>query len=177
MKFTVILLTGLMFFACSTHRADKKESAIQAKGANTESEKIPEGNSSVANKDRQAKDSAGIRESAKKLPKFQFEESDYNFGSVNEGEMVDHNFSFTNTGNAPLIIKRASASCGCTVPSFPKDPVLPGQSSMIHVRFNSNNKENQQVKTITIEANTDPAVTRLQIHGFVIPKNQDNSSQ
>ena len=124
----------------------------------------------------QVKSSTLAKNDHEKIPVFEFDETDFNFGTVNEGEIVDHNFKFTNTGNAPLIINRATASCGCTVPSPPKDPILPGQTGTIHVRFNSHNKENQQVKTITIEANTTPAITKLQIHGFVVPKNQTGST-
>jgi hypothetical protein len=107
-------------------------------------------------------------------PVFHFEEPDYNFGTINEGEVVNHLYKFTNVGAAPLIITKATASCGCTVPSPPKDPILPGQSSEIRVQFDTKNKPNQQVKTITIEANTDPVITKLQLRGFVVPKNQSN---
>jgi hypothetical protein len=107
-----------------------------------------------------------------KKPKFLFEQPDFDFGTINEGEVVQHMYKFKNTGNAPLIISKATASCGCTVPSPPKEPILPGQTSQIQVRFDSRNKPNQQVKTITVEANTDPAITKLQLHGFVVPKKQ-----
>ena len=64
----------------------------------------------------------------------------YNFGTISEGEKVEYNFRFKNTGKKPLIITNASASCGCTVPEKPEKPVMPGETSFIKVVFNS--KEN-----------------------------------
>lgn len=167
MRFILGLTLALFIFSCNPGRNS-------ANGKNPDEQLSSKGTNTFAGK-QVKKASSGTADNVK-TPAFDFEETDFNFGTINEGEIVDHNFKFTNTGNAPLIINRASASCGCTVPSPPKDPILPGQSSEIHVRFNSNNKENQQVKTITIEANTTPAITKLQIHGFIVPKNQKGSS-
>ena len=105
-----------------------------------------------------------------KYPKFDFQETSYDFGTVNEGDIVNHIFKFTNTGEAPLVIKNAVASCGCTVPSWPKEPIAPGANGEIEVNFNSKGKPNQQTKTITITANTDPTISRLTIKGMVTPK-------
>lgn len=104
-----------------------------------------------------------------KLPKFEFAESEYDFGTINEGDIVNHVFSFKNVGEAPLVIKNATASCGCTIPSWPKEPIAPGDEGEIHVKFNSKGKSNQQTKTISITANTNPTVNRLKIHGMVTP--------
>lgn len=108
-------------------------------------------------------------------PSFKFDETQYDFGTVNEGDIVEHTFGFTNTGQAPLIIDKATASCGCTVPQWPHDPIPAGGNGVIKVRFNSTNKPNQQIKTITISANTDPSLTRLIIKGFVNPKSQSTA--
>jgi len=105
-----------------------------------------------------------------KVPEFKFEETMYEFGTVNEGDMVNHTFTFTNSGEAPLIIKNAVASCGCTVPNWPKEPIAPGETGEIEVNFNSQGKPNQQTKTITITANTEPTITKLTIKGMVTPK-------
>lgn len=100
----------------------------------------------------------------------EFEETEYDFGTINEGEVASHTYSFTNVGEAPLIIQSATASCGCTVPSWPKEPILVGESGEIEVHFNSSNKPNMQSKTITIIANTEPKTTYLKIKGMVTPK-------
>ena len=97
-----------------------------------------------------------------------FEALEYNFGSVNSGDVVDHTFKFTNTGNFPLIISKANATCGCTVPEWPKAPIAPGATGEIKVKFNSKGRSNLQTKYVNITANTKPEVTRLKITGDVI---------
>ncbi len=108
------------------------------------------------------------------LPSFEFEEEEFDFGTINEGDVVDHTFKFTNTGEAPLVIQSASASCGCTVPSYPKEPIAVGESGEIKVQFNSKNKSGQQSPNVTITANTDPNISRLRIKGVVV---NDNASK
>lgn len=99
------------------------------------------------------------------------EESVYDFGTVKDGEVVEKSFAFQNTGNGPLVISNITASCGCTTPEWPKDPIPPGGESNILVRFNTTGKPGQQSKAVTITANTDPSVIELHIKGVVEPKN------
>ena len=100
-----------------------------------------------------------------------FEETEYDFGMVMEGEKVVHNYKFTNTGDEPLIISNAKGSCGCTVPEWPREPIAPGASADIKVQFDSKNKGKVggglQSKRVTITANTDPVNTYLTIKGKV----------
>lgn len=103
-------------------------------------------------------------------PAIRFDEEVFDFGTVKEGDVVEHTFTFTNVGSAPLLIENAMASCGCTVPEWSSEPIPAGQSGTIKVRFNTSNRPNQQLKTVTIRANTDPAETRLRIKGVVTPK-------
>ncbi len=103
------------------------------------------------------------------VAKIEFEEPDFNFGEVNEGEIVEHDFAFRNTGKAPLIINNARSTCGCTVPEWPKEPIPPGEGGVISVRFDTKNRPNQQSKPITITANTYPATSRVFLSGFVYP--------
>ena len=103
------------------------------------------------------------------FPVITFEKTEYDFGSVKEGDIVDYTFKFKNTGNFPLIINKATATCGCTVPEWPKKPVAVGASAEIRVKFNSKNRKNLQTKYVNINANTKPEVTRLKITGNVIP--------
>lgn len=97
-----------------------------------------------------------------------FGESTYNFGTVKEGEKVEHVYKFKNTGNDPLIISNAQGSCGCTVPQWPKEPIAPGKSGEIKVVFDSKGKSGKQNKTVTITANTEPATTTINIAGEVL---------
>ncbi len=107
-----------------------------------------------------------------KYPVISFEQTEYDFGTVNEGDIVEYTFKFKNTGNFPLIINKATATCGCTVPEWPRDPIGVGKSGEIKVRFNTRNKPNHQTKYVTISANTKPELTRLKITGNVIPANK-----
>ncbi len=106
------------------------------------------------------------------LPGFAWTQTDHDFGTINEGDIVDHVFTFTNNGEAPLIISSATASCGCTVPAFSKDPIPVGGSGEIKVQFNSRNKPGTQNKTVTVTANTFPKVTKLQIRANVVKPDQ-----
>ncbi len=99
--------------------------------------------------------------------KLTFEETEFDFGTVDQGEKVTHVYKFANTGNEPLIISNAKGSCGCTVPSWPKEPIPVGGSGEIQVQFDSKGKKNKQSKKVTITANTDPAQTFLTIKGEV----------
>lgn len=108
---------------------------------------------------------------AEKMPKITFAEKGiYDFGTLTEGDTVEHAFEFTNTGEFPLIINNITASCGCTTPEWPREPVAPGTKSSVRVRFNSRGKVGEQNKTITVFANTDPAMTDLQFKAMVNPK-------
>jgi len=100
----------------------------------------------------------------------QFEENgSFDFGTVTEGEIVSHTFSFTNTGSEPLIISDAKGSCGCTVPSKPTAPIAPGEDGEITVQFNSKNKKGARNQKVTVTANTNPAQSFIYLTGTVNP--------
>ena len=96
-----------------------------------------------------------------------FEQTDFDFGSVKEGEKVKHTYKFKNTGKEPLIISTAKGSCGCTVPKWPSEPIPPGGSGVIDVEFDSKGKPGKQAKRVTVTANTVPAQSFLNITGNV----------
>ena len=98
-----------------------------------------------------------------------FDTYEHDFGTLDEGDAVTHVFSFTNTGSEPLLLEKCKGSCGCTAPQCPKTPIAPGAQGEIEVKFNSKGKKNNQTKTVTINANTDPAQTILKIKAFVNP--------
>ncbi|TDE16458.1 DUF1573 domain-containing protein [Dyadobacter psychrotolerans] len=91
----------------------------------------------------------------------------YDFGTIQEGAVVEHTFRFKNEGEYPLILNNITSSCGCTTPEWPKEPVGPNATSSIKVRFDSKNKSGPQVKTITVYANTEPAYSELRLKGIV----------
>lgn len=105
------------------------------------------------------------------LPKtsISFKEENHEFGNVEVNSENKHSFVFTNTGNEPLKITNAKGSCGCTVPKWPKDPIMPGQSEQIDVVFRPSKGQagSKQTKTVTVSANTSPENTILKITAFV----------
>jgi hypothetical protein len=99
-----------------------------------------------------------------------FDKTLHDFGNIKEGETVQTSFTFTNTGQANLIIVDARGSCGCTVPNYPKNTAIaPGASGEILVSFDSSNKPNMQQKTVTISANTSSGRETLRIKAMVSP--------
>lgn len=111
------------------------------------------------------------------VAKMVFEETSYNFGEIEEGEIVNHTYKFTNTGTVPLLISNARSTCGCTVPVWPKDPVAPGESGELKVEFNSKGKKNTQKKPVTITANTYPSSTKVFLEGYVKSKEGEVESK
>lgn len=106
-----------------------------------------------------------------KMPRIAFDQKGvYDFGTLTEGDTVEHVFAFKNVGEFPLIINNITASCGCTTPEWPREPIAPGANSSIRVRFNSRGKSGEQNKTVTIFANTEPSMTDLQFMALVNPK-------
>ena len=106
------------------------------------------------------------------IPTFEWGEVEWDFGTINEGDIAEHVYSFVNNGQAPLIIESAKPSCGCTVPSFSKEPIPIGGTGQILVKFDSKGKPNIQTKTVTVTANTWPKVTTLRFKTFVTPASQ-----
>lgn len=102
----------------------------------------------------------------------QYEGNEYEFPSVDEGEIVKHIYKFKNTGDVPLVISNCKGSCGCTVPTWPKEPIAPGANGEIKVEFNSKGKPGPQRKQVTVTANTTPTETFLVIRGDVRGKEQ-----
>ncbi len=108
--------------------------------------------------------------------KIEFEKVVHDFGTFSEEEaFVNHAFKFKNTGNAPLVIIKAKATCGCTVPSYPKAPIAPGESGVIDVKYSAIGRPGAFNKTVKITTNGTPAETNLIIKGNVIA-NPDNDN-
>jgi hypothetical protein len=102
------------------------------------------------------------------LPVIHFEETEHDFGRIIEGESVSYSFKFSNTGKSDLIIAEVTTSCGCTVPSYPKTPIRPGEGGTVKVAFNSNGKRGYQLKNIVVASNTQPNATVIRIKAQVV---------
>jgi len=95
-------------------------------------------------------------------------DSAYNFGNVTDGDKVEYSYRFRNTGNKPLVIASAVASCGCTVPEKPEEPIKPGEVGFLKVVFNSKGRVGEVHKTITVTSNAYPKFPELKLTGQVV---------
>ena len=123
-------------------------------------------------KKAKANDGAAVETvaSASDAPVMTFDKLSHDFGTIDEGEVVETVFTFTNTGSSDLIILNARGSCGCTVPEYPKDqPIAPGDSAKVTVKFDSNNKPNANNRSVTFTTNTEKGREVVQIRTFVTP--------
>ena len=96
-------------------------------------------------------------------PVIKFEDAKHNYGFVSEGEQLVHEFKFQNTGNQPLVITETKVACSCTKVEFPKQPVKAGESGIIKVTFDTNNKYDRQDREVEIYSNAtiSPAKVRF----------------
>jgi len=140
----LISLLAVALFACDNRKEAMKEE-VPAKTISAE----------VAKSNKPETPAASAKETSGKLAKFEFEETSYDFGDINQGDVVDHTFKFTNVGEAPLVISNIRTTCGCTTPEYTKDPIAPGETGEILVQFNSRGKSGTQRKAITINANVE----------------------
>jgi hypothetical protein len=117
------------------------------------------------------------QEQAKSGPAITFETPEHNFGDIKQGDIVEHTFRFTNTGNQPLIIERVEVTCGCTSPSWTKEPVMPGKSGIVSAKFDSAGKLGQQKKPITIHSNATGGIARVYIVTDIKEKTASTANQ
>ena len=146
-KLVVIMLAAFAFTACNQSSADKLDEKLDTV--------------TVAN------NSGVLLEDA---AKFEFEKEIFDFGVIQEGESVKTTFKFKNVGKTPLIIKDATATCGCTVPEYPTTPIKPGEEGTITVVFNSLGKLGMQDKVVTLVSNANPEIASLHLVGEVKEK-------
>lgn len=99
-------------------------------------------------------------------PVLAFEEEEFDFGTIQQNAAQEHVFTFTNTGQAPLVITNATSTCGCTVPTFTKEPIAPGETGEMLVKFNGSG-QGQVTKTVTVTANTEAGTEQVRIKAFV----------
>ena len=102
--------------------------------------------------------------------KFKFEEETHDFGTVPEGPLAECDFEFKNVGKEPIVIKEAHGSCGCTVPTWPHEPILPKEKAVIHVAYTTNGRPGPIMKEVTINSNAKQQPMVLHIRGTVKPK-------
>lgn len=146
-RLLVIVLVAFAFTACKQSATDKVEEKLAT---------VSDTNTS----------GVLIEDAAK----FKFEKEIFDFGVIQEGESVQTSFKFKNVGKTPLIITDATATCGCTVPEYPKTPIKPGEEGTITVVFNSIGKTGMQDKVVTIKSNANPEAESLHLVGEIKQK-------
>ncbi len=99
----------------------------------------------------------------------EFDETSFDFGTITAGEKVSHTFKFKNTGSEPLVLTNAKGSCGCTVPTWPRESIAPGATGEVTVVFNSKNKKGKRNQKVTLTGNTNPPQTFIYLTGTVNP--------
>tara|TARA_R100001369_G_scaffold92415_1_gene137324 strand:- start:322 stop:750 length:429 start_codon:yes stop_codon:yes gene_type:complete len=102
-----------------------------------------------------------------KIAKIEFKTDVIDYGTIEKGSDGVRVFEFTNTGNAPLIISSVKSTCGCTVPKKPKGPIMPGETGVIEVKYDTK-RVNPIRKTITVISNAETPTVALKIKGLVI---------
>ena len=107
----------------------------------------------------------------KNTPKAEFTKEIHDFGKIEESAgTVSTEFTFKNTGKAPLIIQRVQASCGCTTPEYTNEPILPGKTGTIKVTYSTTGRPGVFNKDVTIFTNVPDTVYKVKIKGEVIRK-------
>jgi hypothetical protein len=167
--FTVFALVVVMM-SCRDRASEKRIAELESRLAQIE------GSKSVAQSTPTTSPAATTPEVKPEgpLPVINFETTDHDFGTITEGQKVTYTYKVKNTGEAPLLIQSAQPSCGCTVPTFSKDPIPAGGTGFVTAEFDSSGKPGINNKTITVTANTWPKVTTLRFKAMVTPKAEAN---
>ncbi|MBO3700374.1 DUF1573 domain-containing protein [Roseivirga sp. E12] len=165
MKTKITLLSALacivMLSSCGNAELEKRVANLERRINQMENGNV------VRNTATPTPSAQAIETSVSSGASFQWDKTVHNFGTINQGEVVNFTYKFTNNGTEDLLVQSASASCGCTVPKKPTGPIAPGEQGEIVVRYDSKGKSGQVSPVITIVANTNPRQTRLSLRGFV----------
>lgn len=102
-------------------------------------------------------------------PVITFDKPEHDFGKIKEGTLASHEFTFTNTGKAPLVLGNVQPSCGCTTPEWSKEPIMPGGKGTVKAVFNSYGRPGTFQKYITVKSNSTGGDVTLTFKGTVEP--------
>lgn len=114
---------------------------------------------------------SSLNDTIQGIPQIEFDVESHDFGDIIQGEVVSYTFFYENAGEGGLLITSASATCGCTIPNYSKEPLTPGERGKLEVVFDSKGKIGAQNKSIAIRTNGTPARKILNIHVDVISNN------
>lgn len=164
-KLLSVLALAVLIMSCKDRASEKRIAELESRLAQME------GNKNTATATPAVTPEATAEQKPEgPLPVISFERTDHDFGTITEGQKVSYTYKVKNTGEAPLIIQSAQPSCGCTVPTWTKEPIPVGQSGFVTAEFDSGGKPGINNKTITITSNTWPKVTTIRFKAMVTPK-------
>lgn len=164
----LVVVMGAVFSSCQNKDSEKRIAELESRLQELEA-------SPSATPTPTAQTAQPVQKPEGPLPVFEWTATEYDFGTIKEGEEVRKIYTFKNTGESPLIIENVRPSCGCTAPSWTKTPIPVGGTGEVEVLFNSKGKPNAQNKTVTVIANTWPTNTTLRFKAFVTPTAQGGS--
>ena len=162
MKYQILLVAALLLTACNRDKAPEAgtEGLNAAAAAASDATANPVvDNPNVVSENELPNPNA---------PVMKFTEVEFDFGDIQPDAKVRHTFTFVNAGKSPLLIEDATSSCGCTTPSWTKEPVAPGASGRMEVQFDSRGKQGIVSKQVAVRANTQPSITTILIKGNVL---------
>ncbi|MCX7651775.1 MAG: DUF1573 domain-containing protein [Bacteroidia bacterium] len=154
-----IVALAFIWFACTTVSKEGGSQTSTSTAETTATQKANEKNTSSP-------------ASNEPIAKIKFDKYEHDFGKIREGEKASYRFRVTNPGSVPLRITDVKPSCGCTSPGWTKEPIPPGGEGYVEVVFDSQARSGEQMKTITVFANTDPPSHILRFRGIVVPQKQ-----
>jgi hypothetical protein len=168
-SFVVLSMLAVLTTSCSDRNSEKKIAELESRLAELEGKKTA-GTPAISPSPVTQPLTANDTKPEGPLPVIQFTKTEHDFGTINEGQVVEYTYALKNTGEAPLIIQNAQGSCGCTVPEWTREPIPVGGTGFVKAKFDSNGKTNIQNKTVTVTANTWPKQSVLRFKAMVTPK-------
>ena len=161
-----VLAMAILIMSCKDGASEKRIAELESRLAQIEGNK----NATTSTVPTPVAEAVPDQKPDGPLAIINYENTDHDFGTITEGQKVSYTYKVKNTGEAPLIIQSAQPSCGCTVPTFSKDPIPVNGSGFVTAEFDSSGKPGINNKTITVTSNTWPKVTTLRFKAMVTPK-------
>jgi hypothetical protein len=164
MKYLFIVSLSVLGLVACSESTESKEGEVVSKIA-------ADGNDDAELQQSLKEIEAEEKEIAASTTTMRFDKTTIDFGKIKEDSENNASFIVTNTGKSPLIIEKVDVSCGCTTAKKPEKPIAPGKSDKIEIVFHPKvGQLDDQNKTVTISANTDPVIEVLNIKAFVTKK-------
>lgn len=164
MKYPILLAIALFLSACNSDKTTEAGVTGVNAGAAAGSEASDAANPVVDNPNVVSENETPNPNA----PVMKFTEAEFDFGDIQPNSKVTHTFKFVNVGKSPLLIEDATASCGCTTPSWTKEPVAPNGQGEMEVVFDSQGKQGIFSKQVAVRANTQPGITTILVKGNII---------